>query len=292
MGTRHSAVSQTVGLLGLLGRLAAAVKTAARTPDADAIHHLRVAIRRFAQAVAAFRSCFPKKETRRIRRSLKSMLALAGAVRDCDIALEILAGEGESELAARVSAQREQAERALLAALKQWVARKSAVRWRQALQTGSAAAPVEDLAQDELRRLARPFFREGGRAASEHATAGELHRVRIAAKKLRYTLELFLELCAPAAGDWLERIRGVQSLLGSINDCRAARALLSGLGGSPPVETALRRRQRRQTREFHSLWAKTFAGQTAREWVNSLRRPPRKSGVGTAAAPAAGQETA
>jgi CHAD domain-containing protein len=284
MGTRHFAVSQTTALLR---RMALAVKTAVRTPDAAAIHHLRVAIRRFAQAVAVFKPCFPKKETRTIRRRLKATLALAGAVRDCDIALEVLATHGESPLAAEVRARRVRAGQALIAALKQWVARKSAARWRHALEAGAFPLPVEDTAQRQLRRLAKPFFRDGGRAAGADATARELHRCRIAAKKLRYTLELFQGLYGPAAGQWLERIRSAQSLLGSINDCRAVRALLASLGGSRRIETALARKQRRQTREFRRLWSEQFAGAAARHWVRSLRLPPRKPAGHSGAAPSA-----
>jgi CHAD domain-containing protein len=274
MDTRTFAATQTGRLLE---RLASQVNaTIRRRSSAEAIHHLRVAIRRFAQAVAVFKPCFPQKESRRIRRRLKAILALAGPVRDCDIALEVLAAHKETSLAVELRARRQRGGRALMATLKQWVARKSAARWGQALAAGEIPWPMEEMAQRELRRRAKPFFRQGNQVAGANAGPGELHKLRIAAKKLRYTLELFAELYGPAAGDWLERIRGAQSLLGGINDCRAVQSLMASLGGNAKVEAALRRKQRRKTRQFQRLWSEEFAGVAPRQWMHSLRRPPRK----------------
>lgn len=272
----------------LLERLASQIDTTIRQRGrADAIHHLRVAVRRFAQAVAVFKPCFPEKESRRIRRRLKAILALAGPVRDCDIALEIVAAQKKTALAVKLRARRQRAGRALMATLQQWVARKSAARWRQAMQAGDAPLPVEEMAQQELRRRAKLFFRQGSQVAGANADAGELHKVRIAAKKLRYTLELFADLYGPGAEDWLDRIRGAQTLLGGINDCRAVRSLVASLGGNPKVETALRRKQRRKTREFQRLWSAGFAGVGPSQFTQSLRRPPRKPVARKAAAAAA-----
>jgi len=289
MDTRTFAVTQTGRLLK---RLAFQVNATIHQHGADAIHHLRVAIRRFSQAVAVFKPWFPQKESRKIRRRLKEILALAGAVRDCDIALAILAAHEETSLAVELRARRKRAERALIATLKQWVARTSVSKWRQALDTGDIPLPLEELAQRELRRLAKAFFRQGSCAAGAHADPGELHKLRIAAKKLRYTLELFPDLYGPAAEDWLERIRSLQSLLGSINDCRAVRSLVSSLGGDPKIEAALRRKQRRKTREFQRLWSEKFAGSAAGQWIRSLRRPPRKPVARTASAGSASSKTA
>jgi len=290
MDTRTFAATQTGRLLE---RLASQVDATLRQRSSgDAIHHLRVAVRRFAQAVAVFKTCFPQKESRRIRRRLKAILALAGPVRDCDIALEILGAHKETSLAVELRARRQRAGRALMATLKQWVARKSAAKWRQALAAGDVPLPMEEMAQRELRRRAKPFFRQGSQVAGANAGAGELHKLRIAAKKLRYTLELFADLYGPAAEDWLKRIRGVQSLLGSINDCRAVRSLVASLGGNPKVEATLRRKQRRKTREFQRLWSEEFAGVGPRQWIRSLRRPPRKPVARHAAAAAVARNAA
>src|SRR5215471_7719822 len=62
-----------------------------KSRDEETIHDLRVAIRRLIQGLAAFRPDFTSKKPRKIRKSLKHVLSLAGAVRDCDVALECIA---------------------------------------------------------------------------------------------------------------------------------------------------------------------------------------------------------
>ena len=64
-----------------LGALAFEVHRASQTPDADAIHDLRVNIRRFAQSLLVFRSLLPQKEARKVRKRLRRMMDLAGAIR-------------------------------------------------------------------------------------------------------------------------------------------------------------------------------------------------------------------
>ena len=282
METRAFAVAQANKLLE---RLAFQVTRTRRTPGSDAVHDLRVAIRRFTQSLFVFKTSFAPRETRKIRKRLKVTMALAGEVRDYDIAIKILeasrargAGGFQEELLAR----RKNAAKALQAALDHWVARRSFSKWRTSLQTGVTQPDfhlpkVEDTSRRLLGRMAERFFREGDRASHPQASAAELHEFRIAAKKLRYTLELFAELHAPAADEWMEQIKPVQTLLGAINDYRSVRALVSTLGGSHVVEAALRKRQRRKTQDFRKLWTERFASPAIpRQWMHSLRRPLRK----------------
>ena len=77
-----------------LGNVAFEVRSAAAKPDAETVHDLRVAIRRLGQSLLVFSALLPKAETKRIRRRLRKVLDLAGAVRDVDIALEFLDGAG------------------------------------------------------------------------------------------------------------------------------------------------------------------------------------------------------
>ena len=78
------------------------------------------------------------------------------------------------------------------------------------------------------------------------------HNMRIAAKRLRYVLELF----APClAGDEAERARQaakrLQSVLGDLHDCDLMLGKAAGIGS---VEAVLRERRRRLFREFVELW--------------------------------------
>src|SRR5580693_2086033 len=55
------------------------------------VHDLRVSIRRFSRILIVLKPCFPRGESRRIRRGLKRIMVQAGNVRDHDIAMRLLA---------------------------------------------------------------------------------------------------------------------------------------------------------------------------------------------------------
>src|SRR5262252_3651722 len=74
----------------LLERLAYQVNHAVHSSDADSIHDLRVATRRFAQSLSLFKGAFPTKEVKKIRRRLSELMDLTNAPRDCDIALKLV----------------------------------------------------------------------------------------------------------------------------------------------------------------------------------------------------------
>jgi CHAD domain-containing protein len=77
------------------------------------------------------------------------------------------------------------------------------------------------------------------------------HDMRIAAKRLRYVLELF----APCLGERAEVARRaakqLQSVLGDLHDCDLMLGKIEGLGS---VEAVLRDRRERLFREFVELW--------------------------------------
>src|SRR2546425_6444865 len=108
--TRQFAIEQTDRLLG---QLAFQISRTLRSHDPHSIHELRVAIRRFRQALHVFEPCFPAKDVEKIRRRLDEIMAPARKVRDCGLALDLLP---KSKLAdtAGLERQRKEAERMLL----------------------------------------------------------------------------------------------------------------------------------------------------------------------------------
>src|SRR6185503_15069163 len=74
----------------LLRRLAHRVHQAASAPDPDAVHDLRVAIRRFQQFLRVFRQFLPGVTAKKIRRRLRKIMKSAGKVRNRDIAAMLL----------------------------------------------------------------------------------------------------------------------------------------------------------------------------------------------------------
>lgn len=119
-----------------LGTLVFAVRRASEKPDAEAIHDLRVAIRRLLQGLTIFSSLFPPGELKRVERRLKRTLDAAGAVRDRDIALELIEAASLSDsgpLASRIVAEREKLERKLEKRIVKWNRDDFSARWRAGL---------------------------------------------------------------------------------------------------------------------------------------------------------------
>src|SRR6185295_457216 len=58
--------------------------------DPDAIHDLRVAIRRLNQTLRVFVAWLDARRVTKLRARLKKLMERCGAVRNCDIAMEVL----------------------------------------------------------------------------------------------------------------------------------------------------------------------------------------------------------
>ena len=267
----------------LLERLARQVNSTLHCRDADSVHDLRVAIRRFAQVLAVFKASFPARVRKKIGRRLKEIMTFAGEVRDRDIAIELLSHSRSVDAAAmqvKLRAQRKEAEAVLLAVLRRWGAKRSLSKWRAEL------LPVQPGPREPERvliRMAEKFIQAGDQAAEAHSSAGDLHSFRIRAKKFRYSVELFRPVYGAAAEEWLGRMKRLQTVLGDMNDYRVTRDLIAGLGAHASLSAAFKRKEQKKAAEFRELWSKEYA-HAAREWARSLERTPRKP-VGRAAAP-------
>ena len=71
----------------LLHRFASEVDHATAHLDADAVHDLRVSIRRLAQGLTVFEDELPTRRARRVRKQVSALRRLAGEGRDLDIAI-------------------------------------------------------------------------------------------------------------------------------------------------------------------------------------------------------------
>jgi CHAD domain-containing protein len=144
------------------------------------------------------------------------------------------------------------------------------------------AGPASN-ARRELPRLVADFFARVRAALAARPSAAQLHRVRLAAKRMRYTLELFRPCYGPALESRIGSLRSLQQVLGEINDCAVTRlSLARRLQHSPHrarVERFLAARIRRKTAELRQLWTEVLdAPGQERRWVQYLSRharPPR-----------------
>ena len=121
----------------LLRRLAYEMGHAAKSGNSEAIHDLRVAIRRLNSCLRVFAQFYPAHSGKKIRHRLDRLMKLAGAVRDLDIALELLSEGGiaaRTALAARLRDERRQGSSRLVREVRLWKNREFSRKWRSRLE--------------------------------------------------------------------------------------------------------------------------------------------------------------
>jgi CHAD domain-containing protein len=96
---------------------------------------------------------------------------------------------------------------------------------------------------DEMRGLAEK--------ALDPAAASAQHEMRIAAKRLRYVLEITESCFGEEAVAARKAARELQGVLGDIHDCDV---MLPRVEGIPSLATLLRARREQLFRDFHDLW--------------------------------------
>ena len=120
----------------MLRRLAFQANRTVRRSDAGSVHDLRVSIRRLAQCSRVFGQFFSRQSRKKFQKRLSAVMDLASAVRDRDIAMELLAAAripSDSALVKVLSQERARAERSLGAKLERWSRRGFQKKWRSRL---------------------------------------------------------------------------------------------------------------------------------------------------------------
>ena len=120
----------------LLRRLAFQINRAARDGDSDAVHDLRVSIRRLSRCLRTFAQFYPGHSWKKMRRRLADLMDACGAVRDLDIAIELLGKAGlppDSPVVRHLNGERSKAERELLAELRRWKTHAVSRKWKTQL---------------------------------------------------------------------------------------------------------------------------------------------------------------
>ncbi len=121
----------------LLDQLSEQVERAAEARDEDSIHDLRVSIRRFGRSLRVFSQYAPRKAARKARRQLRRIMALAGEVRNRDIAMTLLRKASIDAPISTIASERDMAVRILVSELARWREDHEGVRWRAALELPS-----------------------------------------------------------------------------------------------------------------------------------------------------------
>lgn len=117
----------------LLDRLDAQVTNVSRQAGPEAIHDLRVSIRRLTQALRALKGLFSKRRIEPMRRDLRAMMNVAAEIRNRDIALELLQEAGVdpgAKLRTTLAGQRDSWRDEMSVLARRWRRRKIPVRWK------------------------------------------------------------------------------------------------------------------------------------------------------------------
>jgi CHAD domain-containing protein len=119
----------------LLSNLAFVAHRAARSRNPEAVHDLRVAIRRFGEALRMFPEFFAHREVKKIRKRLDRMMDLTSEIRNRDIALDYLAKGRVKDPVLRAGLQRDRRihEREFTRMIRRWTSRDFSAKWRSGL---------------------------------------------------------------------------------------------------------------------------------------------------------------
>jgi CHAD domain-containing protein len=207
---------------------------ALNSDDIEGVHAMRVATRRLRSALRDFAPLIKKRPLKKVKKDLKRIADALGQARDQDVAIVAL-----EKLQAQAKDER------VKEGVGKLIEERRGVRERAQLDLMEtiAASSIEDLqrrfdaAIDEAanrKQSARVIsFDEAGRdavAASlqefcdlsaslyEPFNIEDLHELRIAAKRLRYAIELFTACWGASVAPFAEEIAEMQSFLGEVHD--------------------------------------------------------------------------
>jgi inorganic triphosphatase YgiF len=228
-----------------------------RSHDAEYLHQLRVGLRRLRSALRAFAPLLHGE--RPVKRALRRLTPLLGAARDADVLVSTLQSLGAAPAVLRAArayrARMRRTARDLVRSheFRQFLFR--GMRWLQREPWSKAQMTLAAFAPQRLEKLHGKTLR-----GVDLRRAKRRHALRIRIKRLRYSCDFFVP-CFPseAAQRYAEALRGLQDLLGDLNDLAVARRLLAGLKAAPPP--ALARRESALIAKLEAAWA-SFAART------------------------------
>jgi triphosphatase len=233
-------------------------ETAMLAGSAEALHQMRIALRRFRAAISVFSQVVGDRDSGRIKAELRWITGELGPVRDLDVFVaEVLTplrnqhGTKPGITALCRDFQRRRARAHLEAAAAVTSARfrtltLNAMGWIEAgpwsknrddLARLRRARPITRHATEELGRR-RAKFRKMDKTLNELSPA-KRHKLRIRVKKLRYAIEFFADLfprekSAKRCKASLSALKELQGALGALNDVATRESLASSIAMSRP----------------------------------------------------------
>jgi CHAD domain-containing protein len=240
-------------------------RVAGKPKDADAIHDLRVAIRRLSQELRVFEAWFEPDRAKRIRRNLRKLMERCAAVRNCDVAIEVLraAGFRNRAVIAGLDQERRHMREALDRKLADWRRRDRVRKFRKDLRVRLQKAGEGEDPQGQLPAMIDDLFRAGREAALPASSRQKMHRFRLKTKRMRYTLELFEPIYGEKTTPIMETLKELQGKLGAINDCATT---LEMIGRNRTAAAAVQELAGKRVGEFREYWKVHFKPREKVRW--------------------------
>lgn len=280
-----------------LGRLRHAQGRIIAGDDPEAVHDMRVAIRRLRTALRLGGPALTANQHAALARELRWLGGALGTVRDLDVQLanadwhrRRLAADARGPIDGFRRALRRQ-RREALAALVAVLSGSRQTRLLLALEraaatprrppSGAAAEPIPLAGRRAIKRAAHKVL-ERGDAVGELPGADELHALRIRAKRLRYLLEALQPITGGDGRRLVKQVVRLQDVLGHFNDSIVAAATVRRYRNALPdgtaaaarealtalVDAELRRAGAAQA-QFHRAWRR-FARKGGRRRLRAL----------------------
>lgn len=239
--------------------------------EIEGLHQCRVSTRRLREVLPLCASEVPRSTTGRARRRLRRVGRALGPVREVDVALELVdelsrlgggAGDATAQVRRHLGDEHEERREQMLDRLRTVNTRKlerdladiaRLLGMRQ--QTDAWACTLAAQMGSRAQRL-----REAIGTAGPLYIADRVHAVRIAAKKLRYSLELAVETGEARAKGPVRQIKDVQDTLGRLHDLDVLASYvrdLTILHADQPWNAdleSMRRGLERECRELHGRY--------------------------------------
>lgn len=213
--------------------------------DIEAVHDMRVATRRMRSAFDLFAPYYRRKVFKPLLNGLRRTGRALGAVRDLDVFREKLghyeetlpeeAREGLAPLLEAWHTRREKSRQRLIAHLNGDDFARFVEAFHDFLTTEGAGARKVDTSRPvayQVRYVVPRLVYERYETVRAYETVLDaapvetLHALRIDFKRLRYTLEFFVEALGPEAENVIEEVKRMQDHLGDLNDAEVAGAFL------------------------------------------------------------------
>lgn len=205
--------------------------------DIEFIHRMRVASRRIRSCLPLFEECFPPKKYRQWRKEIRNITRALREARDADVQIAFLKTytetlneeslrPGAQRFLLRLRQRRERTQPRVIKAidglLESGVVENMEKSCRK-MRKGSCNADVNSLEIYEkaivliTSRLDEIFVHEASVYIPENIK--EHHAMRIAVKRLRYTMEAFSSLYEGELENQIAVCKKLQDMLGDLHDC-------------------------------------------------------------------------